>query len=288
MLRAMGGAAAAAPEAKRVRSAIVLALIGAGAIASSATAAVPVVRAGATPTEPRFGEAFTYVATVDVDATGPGSVEVADRASRFTSLAPTSVHRSVANGVARITVTQRLACLSSACVPRPRGRAVVVAGPRLTYDGASLAVPPLVVTVRARVPADAIRATEPSFRRSQGLPAATVRVEPTSATALLVALGAGVLLLGVATLAVSVRRRATSRAGPLRQDAIVRAVRLLRESTVRDAEARRRAASLVARVVDEPDLSRDAARVAWSRPEPGAPEAATLATTIEGTIGGRR
>ena len=56
---------------------------------------------------------------------------------------------------------------------------------------------------------------------------------------------------------------------------------LLRESATRDSEDRRRAASLASRVVRELELARSAAGIAWSRPDPGPPDATTLADRVE-------
>ena len=58
-----------------------------------------------------------------------------------------------------------------------------------------------------------------------------------------------------------------------------------RESAGRTQSDRRRAAALAARVVAEPSISRDAAVVAWSRPEPGPPDAVVLADRVESSRG---
>jgi hypothetical protein len=104
---------------------------------------------------------------------------------------------------------------------------------------------------------------------------------------LLVLLGMGLLAIGAIVLTAPLRRSRADERRAVRVDQRERAVRLLRESATRDAGDRRRAASLASRIVGEPELAQSAAGIAWSRPEPGPPDATTLADRVEHAPGGR-
>ena len=148
--------------------------------------------------------------------------------------------------------------------------------------GTTVAAIPASVRVGTRVPAPEVSAAEPPFTRPHELPGVGYRVSPAAIEASLVAVGVVLLVAAALGIAVPVvrRRRETARAAGA-ADPVARAVRLLRESAGRDAPDRRRAAGLASRVVDRPDLSLDAATIAWSRPEPGPPDATSLAERVE-------
>lgn len=268
---------------RAIIAAAALALVG----ASAAQGAAPVVRAAVEPASPLFGDAFAYVVDVKVDASRAEGVRVGSDVGPFTRVAPTRVTRSVANGVARITVTETVACLTAACIPGPPGTAVPLPPAHITLDGARIAAAPVVVRVGSRVAGAAVRASEPAFRRPAGLPPATVRVEPGRAQGALVLGGIVLLVAGLLAIAAPLRRRRPGAGAAGRIDPVARAIRLLRESAARDSTDRRRAASLVSRVVGEGDLAVDAARVAWSRRDPGPPDAETLADRVEQETGRR-
>lgn len=256
-------------------------------MASASQGAGPIVHAAVEPAAPLFGDTFAYVVDVEVDESRVDGARIFNEVGPFTRVAPTRVTRSVANGVARITVTEKIACLTARCIPGAPGTAVAIPHARVTLDGVGAAGPPVVVWVRSRVSGDAVRASEPVFRRPAGLPPATVRLDPGRAQAGLALGGIVLLFVGILVIVVPLRRWRPAAAPSDRTDPVVRAVRLLRESAARDSPDRRRAASLVSRVIGEGDLAVDAARVAWSRGDPGPPDAATLADRVERTTGTR-
>jgi hypothetical protein len=258
-----------------------LAALGA-ATATGAFAAPPSIIATADPASPLFADPFSYVVVVKTPAADAARVRIRDDVGPFARVAPTHTTRSVSKGVATTTVTETLACLTAACMSSsPDGRSVSLPPARAVLDGATTTAIPVIVRVGTRVPSSEVTARQPPFRRPRALPAAGYRVSPGTLEVALVV--TGVLLLGVAVLGIAVpilRRRQKGRAAT-EADPVTRAVRLLRESAERDAADRRRAAGLAARVVDRPDLSLDAATVAWSRPEPAPPDATSLADRVE-------
>jgi hypothetical protein len=255
----------------------------AAASATAAVAATPPITATAEPASPLFGDPFRYVVVVRTPAADAERVRIADDVGPFALVAPTRTKRSVANGVATTTVTETLACLTMECMSSsPDGRTVTLPRARVTLDGATVEAIPVIVRVGTRVPSSEVTAKVPPYRAPRTLPPVGYRISPRALEAVLVV--AGILLLGAAAFGIAVplvrRRRQEARAAA-DSDPIARAVRLLRESAVRDATDRRRAAGLASRVVEEPDLALDAATVAWSRPEPGPPDATSLADRVE-------
>jgi hypothetical protein len=262
--------------------ALLLALFIAAVAAAGARGAAPTVTAVVQPERPLFADPFEYaiVATTPADA---DDVRITDDVGPFARVAPTRKSRSVSNGVAATTVTETLACLSVKCVSTsPDGRLLALPRARAVVDGTIVAAIPVSVRVGTRVPAPEVSAPEPPFTRPHELPAVGYRVSPAALEAAL--LVTGIVLLVVAALGVVVPflrgRRKSARAAAV-PDPVARAVRLLRESAGRAAPDRRRAAALASRVVERPDLSRDAATIAWSRPEPGPPDAVSLADRVE-------
>jgi hypothetical protein len=285
VLRALGRTAAAPPAEKRVRrlvpvlGVVVLAL----ATAAVGMAATPTVTATADPANPLFGDAFTYVVVVKTPSGDAGRTRIVDDVGPFARVGPTRTTHSVSNGVTTTTVTETLACLSTGCMSTsPDGRPVALPRARAVLDGAAAEALPVTVRIGTRVPASEVTASEPPFRRPHEIPAVSYPISPGMLEAALAV--AGGLLPAAAALGLAVpivRRRRQAAREPAAGDPVARAVRLLRESTVRDATDRRRAAGLASRVVDRPDLSLEAATVAWSRPAPGPPDAASLADRVE-------
>jgi hypothetical protein len=270
-----------------MRLACVVGAVLALTLAPVARGAQPVVRATATPAAPSFGDVVTY--TVDVSV-APGQADAATVATDVGVLtrvaAPTTV-RVVEGGVGHVTVTERLACLVARCVTGAGGRVVTIPAPHVRLGGIALRGTPTRLRMRPRVAPRAVRASVPTFRRPTGPPEVTQRVDPGSLEALLVAGGSLFLVAGVAGLALPVIRRRARLAPEGRGDALRRAVELLRESTARGTSDRRRAASHAGRLVGESVLAADAARVAWSRRNPGSPDVTTLADRVERAAGER-
>jgi hypothetical protein len=281
------GEPAQAPEAEeRVKRALVAMAVLALVAVPSAFAVAPTIDAEVDQANPRFGDSFGYVVTATVDGSLVGSARISNDVAPFTRLGPTVERRSVSDGVAHITVTEPIACLSGACLEGRRG-GVVLPQARVSAGGEVAVAPRVEVTLGSRVSSAAVKASEPVFRRPAGLPSLTYRVSPSSAATVLALLGIGLVAAGAIVLTAPLRRSRADRRRAIDIDQRERAVRLLRESATRDAEDRRRAASLASRVVGEPELARTAAGVAWSRPEPGPPEATRLADRVEHARGGR-
>jgi hypothetical protein len=269
-----------------VKRALVAAAAFALVAVPSAFAVVPTIDARVDQANPRFGDSFGYVVTATVDGSLVGSARISNEVAPFTRLGPTVEGRSVSDGVAHITVTETIACVSAACLEGRRG-GVALPPARVSAGGEVAVAPRVEVTVGSRVSSAAVKASEPVFRRPAGLPSPTYRVSPSSAAIVLALLGLVLLATGAIVLTVPLRRSRADRRLAIDIDQRERAVRLLRESATRDADDRRRAANLASRVVGEPELARTAAGVAWSRPEPGPPDATTLADRVEHAAGGR-
>jgi hypothetical protein len=254
--------------------------------APSAFAAAPTIDARVDQAEPRFGDPIGYVVTATVDESLVDSARIVNEVAPFTRLGPPVERRSTTDGVGHITVTDTIACLSAACL---EGQGGVVVLPRARVSaGAEVSVAaPVEVAVASRVMAAAVKASEPVFLRPSSLPSATYRVSPAATGVALALIGIGLLAVGAIVLTAPLRRSRAEARRAVGVDQRERAVRLLRESATRDADDRRRAASLASRVVGEPELARTAAGVAWSRPEPGAPDANTLADRVEHAPGER-
>jgi len=282
MLRPLGGSPQAPPAEKRVRRAIAVVALALVAVAT-AQGTTPTVTAAVEPADPLFGDAFAYVVEATVDADRADEVRVVDEIGPFTRVAPTRESRSVANGVARVRVTETLACLTARCLPGAAGKVVGLPQAKVRGAGAVTVAPPAQVHVRSRVTGAAIDASKPVFRRPVDLPPATVRVGPALAQAGLALAGIVLLAVGFLIVVAPLHRRRTGARVEGGTDALARAVRLLRESTTRDSTDRRRAAGLAARIAGEPRLAVDAAQVAWSRAEPRPPDASTLADRMERT-----
>ena len=252
----------------------VLAAVAVFALAAvpSAFATAPTIDAGVDQATPRFGDSFSYDVTATVDGSLIGSARIANDVAPFTRLGPTVERRSVSDGVGRIAVTETIACLSAACLEGNRG-GVALPRARVSAGGEVAVAPRVEVTVGSRVSPAAVKASAPVFRRPESMPSPAYRVSPSVAAIVLTA---------------PLRRSRADRRRAIDVDQRERAVRLLRESATRDADDRRRAANLVSRVVGEPELARTAAGVAWSRPEPGPPDATTLADRVEHGQVGRR
>jgi hypothetical protein len=257
-------------------------LVPAGAEAAvPATTAAASISATAQPSSPLFGDTFAYVIRVTTPEATADAAQIASYVAPFTRLAPTRVTRAVSNGVATITVTETLACLAVRCLPPKLGGDVLLPAPRVTVSGASVTAKPVAVRVGSRVTAAEVKARKPAFSRPASLPAATTSFDPALAAAGLAVLGVALVVLGLAVLLAPLRRRRAGARVGAEVDPVERAARLLRESAGRDAPDRRRAAALASRVAGDQPLSADAAIVAWSRPEPAPPDAATLADRLE-------
>ena len=257
------------------------------AVVPAAQGAPPVVRVSVAPDAPRFGDTLTYTVDVAVPGGRAGSTSVTTDVGVLTRVAAPETTRSVEGDVAHVVVTERLACLVARCVARAGERVVDIPPARVSVGGVELRGAKVSLRVRPRVPLAAVRATEPSFRRPPGPAAVTPRVDPAALQAVLVAAGCVLLVVGVIVLALPLLRRRERRTPFGRVDPLLRAVRLLKESTTRDGPDRRRAASHAGRLVGETAVAIDAARVAWSRRDPGPEDVTALADRVEQAAGRR-
>jgi hypothetical protein len=123
----------------------------------------------------------------------------------------------------------------------------------------------------------------PVFRLDTTLPAPRYRADPSALALGLDAAGAALVLLGLAAGAVELARWRARRRTVEVTPPLVRALTLLREAARRDADDRRRAASLVARTLpaQTDGLASTAAALAWSPGEPAPGELEDLARAVE-------
>jgi hypothetical protein len=281
------GASGAVAAEKRVRRALALGSILALAAVPVASGATPVVRSSVSLSSPRFGDTVTYTVAIGVPAAKADSTTVETDVGVLTRVSPPETSRSVERGVVHVVVTERLACLVAQCLTRTGGRVVTIPAARARVGPVELRGRPLLLRIGPRVPLAAVRASEFSFRRPSGAAALTPRADPAMLEALLVAAGLLLVIVGVAGVALPLLRRRELHIPAGRVDPLRRAVRLLRESTTRDGPDRRRAASHAGRLVGQTTVAIDAARVAWSRDDPGPRDVAALADRVERAAGRR-
>ena len=259
------------------------------ALSGQAQAAVtPSLHASLSPGAPLFADAFAYVVTVEAPSSvDPAEIRIRASTGPFAVVAaPVTRRSSRAGDAVRVELVQTLACLSVECLPGEGGRDVRLPPATATVGGRAVpGVAAVVVDVRPRVPAAVVADERPVFERPERLPAATTRFSPSATTVALVIVGALLAIVGVGTVLTGFVRSRDRRQPGFPGDPVTRAIRLLRESTARPASARRRAASLASRVVGDEALAREAARVAWSPPEPAPLEADALADELERRVG---
>lgn len=251
---------------------------------AAAAEAGPTASLTAEPVAVRFGDALLLRAEVRVPG-GKAAVVLVDP-SPLSALAPARTSRHTDGAVTVVTVTQRVACLSAACLSSGRAKAVAagVASVRLGGRTVAVAAERARVTVRGRVDPGLARRPSGGYRVDTSLPAVTYPIAPATLVALLLAGAALAALVALALLVPDARRRLAGRVADVDVDPFARALRLLRESAGRAAPDRRRAADLVARVVRARGGERqveDASRLAWSRPTPAPADALGLADAVE-------
>lgn len=256
------------------------------AVPPAAHGALPVVRVSAEPQAPRFGDTLTYTVDVAVPRGHAGSTRVTTDVGVLTRVAAPQTTQSVEGDVAHVVVTERLACLVARCVARAGERVVGIPPARVSVGGVELRGAKVSLRVGPRVPLAVVRAPEAAFRWPSGVAALTARVDPATLQAALAAAGCVFLIVGFLVLARPLFGRERHAAAG-RDDPLLRAIRLLRDSTTRDASDRRRAASHAGRLVGETPVAIDAARVAWSRRDPRPADVTALADRVEQAGGSR-
>jgi hypothetical protein len=291
--------------------ALVAALVAAAVVVAAVLAVATGVlgggdEGGAAPTKPLaatatvdpptalFGDRITARADVVVDGrrVDPDTVRLDADFAPFALAAP--VRRTVTESGDATSIAYRydLLCLTEACVPAKDSTRLQLPDAHVRarlHDGTAsdvaLAWPAL--DIARRVPAADFSTTRsPKWRARTDLPAATYRTDPirlanalTLAAVLLAALGLG---LGVWELERNRRRRLRRVEA---RSLLAHTLDLVRQSTARGADDRRKALALLARVLSrEPvdgRLAGDAARLAWSRPEPSPAGVEALADEVE-------
>lgn len=247
------------------------------------------------PASPHFGDTVTATVEILVDPrqVDPDSVRLATDFAPYRAAAPRQRSRREAHGLATIRYSFRLLCLRAPCRPPVGGvRTFRFTPARLTFrrvNGGSGEFTrrwyPL--TVASRLSRDlALRGDWQA--RLFPLPAVAYRFEPGGASvalfgaaALLAVAGAVLVGRSYGPLArAELRRRGLARLRPTERE-----LALLRDAVARgDANGRRRALDRLALVLGENggnDLALGARRLAWSRPEPSAQDALTLADEVE-------
>ena len=234
------------------------------------------IRASARPHTVGVGDVFSYVVEVRAP-TGfpePALGDVRAGTGAFRVLEPPRYERRETPAGAVIRVSQRLACFDHGCVPRAGSRRVVLPAARVSVGAEVASAAPVGIVVRPRVAAASVAGGPSAYRRQTAIPRPEGRFDSTAAIWLLGVAGlavAAVALVLVGSAGRPIRRR-------VREDALGRAIRLLRESARHPAPDRRLAADLLAQVVGRPTtLAEAATELAWSPPDPSAEETELLA-----------
>jgi hypothetical protein len=124
--------------------------------------------------------------------------------------------------------------------------------------------------VRGRVSGTDLTRAQPPFHASVVPPAPTYRIAPNTLAWLLDGAAVVLGLAALALLVVQARRWSRRRSRGARPDQLERALRLAREAEARPVPDRRRAAGLLARLLDErhAPLADSASELAWAKPKP--------------------
>lgn len=269
-------------------------------LAAAAFAAVPALllaRSGSTPAaEPttplavraafdqgvaQFGDPVTsrVVVTLDRNAVRPSTLRVASDVAPFTPLAAATTTRTTNGPLETVTIEQRLACLSSACLVRkptlPRVRA---AAERRAGGNATAATAWRAPTFRSRVDAKDLARSTPRLAVDTTPPAPSYRVSPATAETVLEIVAALAAAGAAALIALHLLSRRRVRVADT--DELTRALRLVRESETRAAPDRRRALALLARLLHG-ELGSRANDLAWSAPPPEPPAVDALVSQVE-------
>lgn len=201
--------------------------------------------------------------------------------------------------IERVRVDFSLECLTARCVPRsdglfefPRARVRYRQREFPVDEGVAVDWPRLRVGSRVGLREVEVRALRADVR---DLPAVSYRIGPGAlatagySLAALLALAGALLLAHALGARARLERRLTGR--PSRLSALQRALALVRRQTRRgEADASRRALDRLAvelRETSEPDLARDASRLAWRRNDPSETSVDPLSHEVERVIAGR-
>jgi hypothetical protein len=255
-------------------------LLARGGSSESVDPTAPVaVRAAFDSTAIAFGDpvAARVVVALDRDAVKPETLRVDDSLAPFTALSAPKTTRQVAGRLETVTIRQRIACLTEACLARtiklPRTHVTVQARDGSTATASAHWRP---VHLRSRVTSSDLERSTPRLAADTTPPPVDERISSTPFEILAALAAAG----AVALLAFAAAARTRRRRAPVDGDELARALRLVREAEERPAPDRRRAVGLLARLLHG-DNRRTANDLAWSRPTPEAPAVDALVTDVE-------
>jgi hypothetical protein len=264
------------------------AVLGAGAVAgllalshstsppAIAPAAPIAVAASFDPPVVQFGDRVLarVVVALNTRRVRPQTLRLTDDLAPLTQLGPARTSRSTRGRLELVTAVIPVSCLSAECVTS-KGVARVglphVRASAGTPDGRTLAASAAwpSLAVRGRVTGADLATNSPRFESDTTPPAATYRIDPTTAATLLDVLAALAALAAIALAGWQLHLHLHQRRRP--PDALERALRLTRAAEGRPAPDRRRALALLGRVLDRDQRAGAARRLAWSEPipEPG-------------------
>ena len=285
-------------SAASARIAFVCVLAGLGAVAgllvlSHSGSAPPEARTAPIEVAASFDPGFVQfgdrvsarvVVALDTRLVKTGTLRLTDDLAPLTQLAQADTSRSTRAGIELVTVIVPVACLGAACAANsgearltlPPVRASVVSrGGRIAHAS----TPWPVLSVRGRVTSADLKASSPPFKADTTPPATTYRLAPGTLATLLEVFAALCALsaIGLAGRYAYVRTRGRRS----RPDALERALRLTREAERRPAPDRRRALSLLSRVLGDDRRSRAVRELAWSESAPGPDQLEELVSEIE-------
>ena len=274
-------------------------------LASAAAAAAGPLSAGSMstvaslqPSRALVADRIAAVATVVVDraAVDPAAVRAVAAFGALDVLSGPVVERSGRGGQTVLRFRWELACLSQECVPSATVRRLALPPLRLTAtrrNGRILASVTRwpALSIAGRVSAGEAAAAIPPFRLETELSPPSYRVAPgtlrVALAAVAAAITAALLLLAARELVSRRTRREEERlalATPLE-----RALRLAREAELRGPADRRKALSLLARVLGGAGSSvgGPASELAWAPPEPSPAQIGSVVDEVEREVGQR-
>jgi hypothetical protein len=256
-------------------------------VALAAVVHVPASQAGQISVAAAIAPQPSHLADV-IHATltvrGDGAATVAEGFAPF-QVVGSSSHRSTHGAVVETTWRFDLQCVAAACAPGPGARRVALAPSTVRVGSSSVTAHFPRVTVVPRVPAHQVAHPESSFQHPLTPPAASYRFSPSTLRRGLFAAAAALVVLALLLLLPVVRPRRV-RPAARAVDPLARALALVRAARTRPGPDRRRALGLLARAVrarsGRDPVARDAADLAWSKPEPQAEAMTQVADRVEG------
>jgi hypothetical protein len=229
------------------------------------------------------------VAMVDPRQLDPHRLQVSQTFAPLTQLGPTRTTILTGDRVDTVTLTTPLACVEQACVGASGLQRVTLPPVRIVAPGRSskrtvtLHWPTL--SVQGRVSKAALASGAAGLRADSSPPAVTYRTSPSTLAWLLTVAAALIAAAAVVLACLELRHMRAARRAPT-EDALTRALALVREAEQRPPPDRRRALDLLARVLPG-DRGADTVRdLAWSEPEPQAAELSSVAERFGPENGG--